>query len=314
MNLKYFSIAVFAAFVLCAPAGAADYVHGATVHSAIMYLSPDSTSDKLGDVGRGREVIIMEKSRGWLHVQANVAAKPYEERIVSGWILDKGVLLTTNPDAPKILYGEAVDSEDEASRRRGRRGADLDAMRLYYRVYDMFPASPQAGEALYRAADIRWQLEKADIFSKPSAREQDAYLRGEIDPEWMKLVMKKFPGTKWADLAAFHLLDNKLCGDWQGASRCPEKEADTYEKYASDHPQSSKAAEALYDAAWRYSALIQIYKSEENAKKSEEAKSKALGLAERVASQFGDTDWGARAQRLVFLVQQDIPTYGNATE
>ena len=124
-------------------------------------------------------------------MQANVATKPTEERIVSGWILDKGIVLQTNPDGPKIIYGEAVDSEDEASRRRGRRGADLDALRLYYRVYDLFPASPLAGQALYRAADIRWQLEKADIMTKPSAQEQDAYLRGEIDTEWMKLIMKK---------------------------------------------------------------------------------------------------------------------------
>ena len=240
-------------------------------------------------------------------MQANVAIKPTEERIVSGWIIDKGVVLPTNPDSPKILYGEAIDSEDEASRRRGRRGADLDALRLYYRIYDMFPASPLAGEALYRAADIRWQLEKADIMTKPSAQEQDAYLRGEIDPEWMKLVMKKFPGTKWADLAAFTVLDNKMCGDWKGASRCPEKEADIYEKFANEHPQSAKAPEALYDAAWRYSALIEIYKSEDTPKKSDEAKAKALNLAQKVASQYPDSDWGARALRLVFLLQQMCP-------
>jgi hypothetical protein len=314
MNLNHFSLAIFISMVFCAAAQAADYIHAATVRNAVMYLSPDSSSDKLGDVTRGREVLILEKSRNWLHIQANVAPKPYEERIVSGWILDKGILLPTDQDAPKILYGEAIDSEDEASRRHGRKGADLDAMRLYYRVYDMFPASPQAGESLYRAADIRWQLEKADIYSKPSAKQQDAYLRGEIDAEWMKLVMKKFPGTKWADLAAFHIIDNKLCGDWQGASKCPEKEADVYEKYANEHPQSPKTSEALYDAAWRYSALIQIYKTEENPKKSDEAKAKALSLAQKVASQYSDSDWGARAQRLAFYVQQDIPTYGNATE
>ncbi len=259
-------------------------------------------------------MIIMDKSPGWLHVQANVATKPSEERIVSGWIVDKAVVLPTNPDAPKILYGEAIDSEDQASRRRGRRGADFDALRLYYRVYDMFPASPLAAQALYRAADIRWQLERADIMTKPSAQEQDAYLRGEIDPEWMKLVMKKFPGTKWAELAAFTVLDNKMCGDWKGESRCPEKEADVYEKYAAEHPQSSKAPEALYDAAWRYSALIEIYKSEEQPKKSEEAKAKALNLAQKVTSQFPDSDWGARALRLTYLIQQGVPTYGNSNE
>src|SRR3954466_10219550 len=208
-------------FLFAAGGSAVDYTHGACVRLAPMYLSPSTDSAHLGDVSRGREVAIMEKSPGWLHVQANVATVPTEERIVSGWIMDKGIVLTTNPDAPKILYGEAVDSEDEASRRRGRKGADFDALRLYYRVYDMFPASPLAAQALYRAADIRWQLEKSDVMTKPSAREQDAYLRGEIDTEWMKLVMKKFPGTKWADLAAFTVLDNKLCGDWKGESRCP---------------------------------------------------------------------------------------------
>jgi len=66
-------------------------------------------------------------------------------------------------------------------------------------------------------------------------------MRGQIDEQWMKLVMKKYPGTKWADLAAFHLLENKLCGDWQGASKCPDKEADMYEKYAKEHEQSPAA-------------------------------------------------------------------------
>lgn len=301
-------------FLVAAYASAEEFVHGACVRMAPMYLSPSSDSAHLGDVTRGRDVVILEKTPGWLHVQANVASNPYEQRLVTGWITDKGILFANDPNAPKILYGEAVDSEDQASRRGGRKGSDLDAMRLYYRVYDMFPASPYAGQALYRAADIRWQLEKADVFSKPSAREQDAYLRGEIDPEWMKLVQKKFPGTKWAELAAFTMLDNKICGDWKGEARCPEKEADLYEKYGNEHPQSPKAAEALYDAAWRYSALIEIYKTDEDAKKSDEAKTKALNLAQKIAAQFPDSDWGARAARLAYLVQQGIPTYGKATE
>ncbi|HEY1262443.1 MAG TPA: hypothetical protein VGF06_02905 [Terriglobales bacterium] len=291
------------------------YVHAATVRTAPIYISPESSSAKLGEVGRGREVIILEKTPGWLHVQANVAAKLMEDpRIVSGWILDKGIVLPTTPNADKIIYGEAVDSEDEASRRHGRRGADLDALRLYYRVYDMFPQSPLAGQSLYRAADIKWQLDKIDVMSKPSAREQDPFLRGEIDQQLMKEVTKKFPGSKWADLASFEMIDNKLCGEWRGSSKCPEKEAEAYEKFANEHPQSSKAAEALYNAAWRYAALIQIYKSEEDQKKSDEAKSKALALAQKLVGQAGDSDWGARAQRLIFLVQQDVSTYGNMNE
>ena len=54
-------------------------------------------------------------------------------------------------------------------------------------------------------------------------------MRQSIDEEAMKQVMKKFPDSKWAQLAAFHLIDNKLCGDWQGSSKCPDKEAEIYE-------------------------------------------------------------------------------------
>jgi outer membrane protein assembly factor BamD (BamD/ComL family) len=207
-----------------------------------------------------------------------------------------------------------VDSEDQASRSHGRRGAAQDAERLYREVNELFPTSPLAGEGLYRYADIRWQIEKVDVMSRPSAKEQLAYLREGMNEDYMRQVIKKFPGTKWADLAAFHLIENKLCGDWQAQSKCPMKEAEMYENYAKDHPQSPAVAEALYDAAWRWSALIEIYKTEDQAKKSEESKAKAIAQAQRVASQFPQSDWGARAQRLLFLVQQGIPTYGNSQE
>ena len=283
---------------------------GGMVRVASIYLTPDKTSAKLAEIDRGREVIILEDRRDWLHVEANLT----EERTVTGWMINRGVVQKSTPDGDKILSGEAADSEDQASRRSGRRGASEDAMWLYFRVYDYFPASPLAGQSLYRFADIRWQLDKQDIMTKPSAREQDAFLRGQIDEHWMKEVMKKFPNTKWADLAAFHLIDNKLCGDWQGESKCPAKEAETYENYAKDRPQSPAVPEALYDAAWRWSALIEIYRTEDQSKKSGECRAKAIVLAQRIASQYPQSDWGARAQRLLFLIQQGIPTYGNVHE
>ena len=101
----------------------------------------------------------------------------------------------------------------------------------------------------------------------------------------MKQVMKKFPDTKWAQLAAFHLIDNKLCGDWQGSSKCPDKEADLYEKYVKEHPKSPAAPEALYNAASRRAALIEIYKTEEQPKKSDQSKDQAIALAQQLISQ-----------------------------
>jgi hypothetical protein len=292
------------------PATAANYQRGSLVRVAQLYLSPDLSSAKLAEIDRGREIIVLDTSREWVHVEANLS----EERSVTGWMLDKGVVRASTPNGDKILYGEAVDSEDQASRRRGRNGAAQDALRLYYRVADYFPTSPLAAEAMYRSADIRWQIEKADVSSRPSSRERESYLREGMEEKYLKEVIKKFPGTKWADLAAFHLIDNKLCGDWQGSSKCPLKEAEIYEKYAIEHPQSPAAAEGLYDAAWRWSALIEIYKTEDEAKKSQEAKAKAIAVAEKVTSQAPQADWGARAQRLLYLIDQGIPTYGNATQ
>ncbi|HTW59801.1 MAG TPA: SH3 domain-containing protein [Terriglobales bacterium] len=296
---------------------------GTLVHEETIRVSPSDDSARLGEAERGHELIVLEGSRDWTNVEAILRepkkdADDYdpaaEGKTITGWVPNKALVTMSTPNGDKIIFGEAVASEDQASSRRGRRDAAQDAMRLYYRVYDLFPNSPLAGEGLYRAADIRWQIERADVMTRPSAREREAYMRGQIDEDWMKLVMKKFPGSKWADLAAFRLIENKLCGDWQGASKCPEKEADMYEKYVKEHENSPAAAEALYDAAWRYSALIEIYKTEANSKKSEESKNRALELAQRIVSQYGQTDWGLRAQDLLFYIQQGVPTWGNENQ
>ena len=319
MNLR---LTLLAAIILAVTSfAAAQAQRGTLVHEETIRVSPSADAAKLGEAGRGHELVIIESSRDWTHVEA-ILREPRKDadeddpesegKTITGWVSSKALVNLTTPNGDKIVFGEAADSEDQASRRRGRRDAAQDAMRLYYRVYDLFPTSPLAAEGLYRAADIRWQMERSDVLTRPSARERDSYMRGQIDEEWMKLVMKKFSGTKWADLAAFHLIENKLCGDWQAASKCPDKEADMYEKYAKEHEQSPTAPEALYDAAWRRSALIEIYKNEANQKKAEEAKSRALALAQKIVGQYAQSDWSPRAQMLIFYVQQGVPTYGNA--
>jgi outer membrane protein assembly factor BamD (BamD/ComL family) len=292
------------------PALAANFERGVMVRAAAIYIAPDAKSAKLGEVERGREVVTWETSQQWTKVDAEVGG----EKSIAGWILSKGIITKSMSNGDQILYGEAVDSEDQASRRRGRRGAAQDAMRLYYRMAEYFPNSPLAGESLYRAADIRWQLDKEDIFTRPSSKERDPYLRQSIDDEWMKQVMKKFPNSKWADLAAFTVLDNKLCGDWQGLSKCPEKEADIYEKFANEHPQFNTAAQALYNAATRRAALIEIYKTEEQPKKSAEARARGIALCQSILQKYGQSDWAPRARRLLYLMEQNIPTFGNETE
>ncbi len=293
--------------------GAAPRLNATPAERAIMiregyiYIAPDSTSTRIGNVGRGREVAILEKSHDWLHIIQ-------VDGDVTGWILDKGVVRTSTPNGDQIVFGEAEDAEAEASRRYGRKGADKEAMRLYYRMAEYFPKSPLAGEAMYRAADIRWQMDAIDVRTRPSAKERNPLLRAEIDTDWMHQVMKKFPGTKWADLAAYHLIENKLCGSWADDPKCPEKESEMYEKYVKEHPNSPKVAEALYEAAWRQSALVSMYKDDHNEGRSNTAKSRATALAQQVVNQYGQTDWRPRAERLLYMLQQGIPTYGNSIE
>ena len=312
-----------AALILCfTPGMYAAGPRGTLVHEESIRVAPADNAAKLGQAERGHELVILDTGHDWTHVEA-ILVEPKKDadteeeaegKIITGWVPSKALVSVSTPNGDKIIFGEAADSEDQASRRLGRRNAAQDALRLYYRIYDLFPNSPLAAEGLYRAADIRWQIERSDVMTRPSARQREAYMRGQIDEQWMKLVIKKFPGTKWADLAAFHLLENKLCGDWEGASKCPDKEAEMYEKYAGEHSQSPSAPEALYNAASRRSALIEIYKTEPNLKKSEESKSRALALAQKIVADYGTSDWALRAQRLIFYIQQGVPTYGNTAD
>jgi outer membrane protein assembly factor BamD (BamD/ComL family) len=291
-------------------ARAASPQRGITVREAQIYINPDTSAAKLAGIDRGREVAVLDTSRNWIHVFASLGP----ERDVTGWMLDKGVVRTATPNGDLILYGAAADAEAEASNARGRRNAAQDAMNLYARMAEYFPNSPRAGEALYRSADIRWQLDKLDLAGRPSAKEKDPHLREPLEEKYMKEVMKKFPRTKWADLAAFHLIDNKLCGEWQGTHECPEKESELYLKYAREHPDSPAAAEAMYDAASRLADLVQIYRTEEQPNKSQEAKNRALRVCQDLASRYPQSDWGARGAALLYEVQQDIPTFGNLVE
>lgn len=304
-------LSVACVLLLAAPLHATQIERAVTVRDGYIYVSPDRRSAKLADLSRGREINILEPrgtTPGWLHVFANVE----RGRDVTGWMLDKGVVSASTPDGDRVVYGEAVDSEAEASKRRGRKNAAEDAARLYWRVHELFPKSPLAAEALYRAADIRWQLERVNV-PRPS-KGANPRMPTDVEETWMKMVIKEYPGTKWADLAAFSLLDNKICGLWEGSVKCPEKESEIYEKYAAEHPNSPKAPEALYLAAWRQAALVEMYKGNGDSGRSAAAKQRALALAGRVASTWPQTDWGPRAQRLAYLVQQEMPLLANVVE
>lgn len=294
---------------------------GTFIRKAVIYVVPDVTGAKLATTNRGLEAVVLERTPGWVHVIATLTDAAYSPdpqapntRNVTGWILDKGYITDTNAKGDQIVFGEAADSEDEASRSHGRKGSAADARRLYYRVFDLFPKSPLAGEALYRAADIQWQLDKEDMQSRPSYKELTPQEREPIDEQAMRLVHKKFPGTKWDDMAAFQMLENKMCDDWAAASKCPEKEAEVYEKYANEHPNSPNAAQAYYNAAYRWAAMMTIYTGEGQSAKAPEAQRRALASAHKALEKNASPEWNAKAERLLYMVENNVPVYGTAVE
>ena len=292
------------------------------IRNTNLYVAPDSGSARLAEVTPGREMVVVEKNGPWVRVFANTDAETSQNQDapvfdsqaaatpVSGWMTATGVLEAATPKGDLILFGAAATEELEASQPNAPKGAPQAARLLYQRMVDFFPQSPLAPEAAWRTADIRWQLQKADIFSLPSAHERDAYLRETIDDSEMRKIQKMYPNSKWSDLAAWDMLDNKVCGDWQGSTKCPEKEADMYEKYAEERPDSSKAPEALYDAAYRQGVLNDMYNADGDGKKAAAAKSKAIILAGILQSKYAQSDYTARAVALVYKLQSSIPIYG----
>lgn len=288
----------------------------------ILYVAPDPTSEKVDRVQIGREMVVAEKSGPWIRVYANTdieEARGNDAPVfdagdtpppISGWMESKGVVIETAPNGDQILMGEAANQEALASDPRGPANAARSARNLYRRVVEMYPNSPLTPEAAWRAADIQWQLEKADASTRPSAKQKDPYMREQMDEDGLKKILKYYPCTRQADLAAYELIDNKLCGDWQGQVQCPEKEAEIYEKYAAEHPDGPRTAQALYLAVYRQAVLRDMYAADGNNKKSEEAHTRAKDLAARLKDHFAQSDYNWRAGALVYKLDEGVPVYG----
>jgi hypothetical protein len=296
------------------------------VRDAEMYSSADDSSDRIADVMPGRELVIVERNGKWLRVFANTDAPDTREsdrpefgseneaQPISGWILDKGIVDINTPRGDQVLFGAADQAEQQASVPDPPPNMAEQARLLYRRVVVMFPQSSWTPEAMYRAADIRWQIQKADAASLPSAHEKASYLREQMDEDEMKAVIKYFPRTRWAGLAAFDLIDNKLCGDWQGSEKCPEQEAGYYLRYVDEYPDSPKAAEALYDAAWREAAAGDMWQADGDMKRAGEDRNAAAGILGRMEQKYPDSSFTARGASMMYKVDQGIAVYGSSRE
>ena len=296
------------------------------VHPAIVYVAAEDNASHLSEVLPGHEVVVMEHNGAWVRVFANTDVadeqgegdKPEfstdeDATPESGWIKDKGLVNSATPNGDSILFGTAANFEAMASQPHAPKDAAEEAHLLYRRVAEYFPNSPLAPEAAYRSADVRWQIDRADIRTLPSAKEQAAYLRPQIYDGEMKKLMKDYPGTKYVALAEWDMIDNKLCGDWQGLPKCPEMESGLYQKYAERYPDSPKAPQALYEAVYREGVLVSMYRDDDR-KRADQAAANTQALATLMKQKYPQSDYTARAASIAYRVQQDLPIYGNDRE
>lgn len=296
------------------------------VREGELYSNADDSSDRIADILPGRELVVVERNGKWLRVFANTDAPDTREadrpmlesenppQPISGWLIDKGIVDINTPHGDLILFGAADAAEQAAAVPDPPPHMAEEARLLYRRVVVMYPQSPWTPEAMYRAADIRWQIQKSDAATLPSAHEKANYLREQMDEDEMKAVIKYFAGTKWADLAAFDLIDNKLCGDWQGSEKCPEQETGYYLKYVDEHPNSPKAAEALYDAAWREAAAGDMWQADNDQKRATQDRTFAQSVLTRMEQKYPDSPFTARAAEMMYKVDQGIAIYGSSRE
>jgi TolA-binding protein len=298
---------VLALAISLLPAAVCRAAERATViREATLYASSNPNTQKLAQVERGRDLTVLEQGsaegKPWVKVSMPADQQAQITQELTGWLPAQALITASTPNGDQIVFGEAVDSEHQAEERGGRKGAAEDAMRLYARVPELFPGSALAAEGLWRSADIRWQLAKSN------------YLRSgaQLEEKYLNEVITKYPHSRQAELAAYDLLEAKLCAEWRGLAECPQKESTLFEQYAVAHPQSPKAAEALYNAAWRQAALVDIYRIENKTTESDAARKKATTLAQEIANQYPQSDWKARAMDLIYKLEKKIPMYGLA--
>lgn len=295
------------------------------LHVANLYVQADSNNPPIATITPGHEIAIMGHNGAWVNVFANTSEKEDQDpdnepefkdpnqanHQFSGWMHDQGIIGPTTPNGDAILYGAAAEYESQAGQPHPPKDAAEEAHLLYKRVVEYFPNSPLAPEAAFRAADVRWQLDKLDNSSLPSAHEQQAYLRPQIYEGDLKKVMKMYPDSPFAARAAYDLIDNKLCGDWQGLPKCPEQETQIYVKYAERYPDGPKSAEALYRAAYRQGVLVTMYTVDDDKRNADKAAQNCQSIADQLQQRYPKTDYAARAESIAYRVKQGIPIYGS---
>src|SRR5580658_10157489 len=81
----------------------ADAVRGTLVHEETIRVAPSADAARVGEAGRGNELVIIDSSRDWVHVEAILRPPSHDEdateeeaagKTITGWVSTKGLVMT----------------------------------------------------------------------------------------------------------------------------------------------------------------------------------------------------------------------------
>ena len=165
------------------------------IREGVIYISPDATRPSCRtSAAAARWRARAHAGMGARGRHRGGPSRMESERNVTGWMVDKASSPPKRPMATRsssarrsIPNSRPASAADVKARPRMRCDStsawqSTSLLRRWRR------------RRMYRAADIRWQIDSADQASRPSAKLRDPGLRVPIDESYMKKVMKKYPG------------------------------------------------------------------------------------------------------------------------
>src|SRR5579864_2397946 len=83
--------------------------HGTLVRPAVLRVAPGPNSEKLLEVERGRALMVLERtkigSESWCKAFVSIATGE-NQRDVTGWLVDKGIVTPSTRNGDQIIFGE----------------------------------------------------------------------------------------------------------------------------------------------------------------------------------------------------------------
>jgi hypothetical protein len=107
-------LVLLAAALFVAPIASAQAQRATLVHEESIRVSPAADAAKLGEAGRGHELVILDNSRDWTQVEA-IIREPKKDadeddpdsegKTITGWLPNKALVNQTTQDGYNFFCG-----------------------------------------------------------------------------------------------------------------------------------------------------------------------------------------------------------------